>query len=455
MNKEFLVESMSHGAYAIATDSESGKKIFVENACPGDVLDLEIYDERKDFSFAHISEVLTESDLREEDPKCKLHKICGSCQWQHVKYDEQLNFKKKNLIDLLKQNQVDLSLVGDLDGNVSITGLDEPWHYRNKVIYPVSSVKSTGRVLAGYYKRKSNELINIKYCPIQYSIFDEIIDRLKELCTEYTISDPLMRHMLLRASHDQSEVLISFIVRGKLLDKKQRAAIRTIFEKIYSEYEQIKVCTLNINDDSTNVILGPETELIVGERDFIYDQIKNVTVKISTSSFFQINNKQFCNILNAFEGHTENIKPHKVLDAYAGLGSISLNLAKDLPETQFYAFEINSSAVTDALENIKENNLTNLNFMEASAEEYFQSHDKEFDLIILNPPRKGCTNKVLDALMRRKELKDILYLSCNPATLARDIKYLEKKSNFRVQSIKAFDMFPHSFHLETLVKLTR
>ena len=152
----------------------------------------------------------------EEDPNCKLHKICGSCQWQHIKYSEQLNFKKKNLIDLFTQNQIDLSELGDLDENISITGLDDPWHYRNKVIYPVSSVKSTGRVLAGYYKRKSNDLINIKYCPIQYSIFDEIIDRLKELCTEYEIADPLMRHMLLRGSFDQSEVLISFIVRGKI-----------------------------------------------------------------------------------------------------------------------------------------------------------------------------------------------------------------------------------------------
>lgn len=448
------IESMSHGACAITTDLESGKKIFVENACPGDILDLEIYDERKDFSFAHINEVLTESDFREENPKCKLHKICGSCQWQHIKYGDQLNFKKKNLIDLLKQNKIDLSSLDNLDQNISIKGLDDPWHYRNKVIYPVSSVNSSGRVLAGYYKRKSNDLINIKYCPIQYSIFDEIIDRLKELCSEYKISDPLMRHMLLRASHDQSEVLISFIVRGKLLDKKQRIAIENIFKNIYSEYEQIKVCTLNLNDDSTNVILGPETELIAGERDFIYDQIKGVQVKISTGSFFQINNKQFCNILDAFEEYIKNIKPNKVLDAYAGLGSISLNLAKNLPETQFDAFEINSSAVADALENIKENNLNNLNFMEASAEEYFQSYDKEFDLIILNPPRKGCTNKVLDALMKKNELKDILYLSCNPATLARDIKYLEKKSNFKVQSIKAFDMFPHSFHLETLIYLS-
>ncbi len=444
---------MSHGAYAITTDSESGKKLFVENACPGDVLDLEIYDERKDFSFAHIKEVIIESDLREGNPKCKLHKICGSCQWQHVKYTEQLNFKKKNLIDLFNQNQVDLSQIGDPDENISITGLEDPWHYRNKVIYPVSSVKTTGRVIAGYYKRKSNELINIKYCPIQYSIFDEIIDRLKELCTEYEIADPLLRHMLLRASFDQSEVLISFIVRGKLLDDNQRKAIENIFKKIYSEYEQIKVCTLNINDDSTNVILGPETELIAGKRDFIYDLIKNVKVKISTSSFFQINNKQFCNILDAFEKYVVEIKPKKVLDAYAGLGSISLNLAKALPETSFDAFEINSPAVADALENIKQNDLINLNFEEASAEQYFQSNEREFDLVILNPPRKGCTNKVLDALMKRKELKNIFYLSCNPATLARDIKYLEKNSDFRVKSVKAFDMFPHSFHLETLVQL--
>ncbi|MCH2226587.1 MAG: 23S rRNA (uracil(1939)-C(5))-methyltransferase RlmD [Candidatus Caenarcaniphilales bacterium] len=446
---------MSHGAYAISTDPDSGKKIFAENACPGDILELEIYDERKDFSFAHITELVSKSDLREEDPKCKLHKICGSCQWQHIKYEEQLNFKKQNLLDLLKQNQVDLSNFGDLDENISVTGLDDPWHYRNKVIYPVSSVKSTGRVMAGYYKRKSNDLINIKYCPIQYEIFDQVIDRLKELCTEYGIHDPLLRHMLLRASHDQSELLISFIVRGKLLSEADLEAIEKIFEQIYGEYEQLKVCTLNINDDSTNVILGKETRLVKGERDFIYDQIKDVKVKISTSSFFQINNKQFTNILDSIIGYVKEIKPLQVLDAYAGLGSISLNLAKSLPEMKFEAFEINSSAVADAHENILENELNNLNYIEASAEDYFRSLEAEFDLIILNPPRKGCTNKVLNEIVARDEVKDIVYLSCNPATLARDIKYLEKKSDFVLQSIKAFDMFPHSFHLESLVWLSR
>ena len=240
----------------------------------------------------------------------------------------------------------------------------------------------------------------------------------------------------------------------KLLEEKHNKAIKNIFEKIYEEYEQIKVCTININDDSTNVILGAETKTIVGERDFIYDQIKNVKVKISTSSFFQINNKQFTNILDAFEESILEIKPRKILDAYAGLGSISLNLAKALPDSEFEAFEINSSAVADAFENIKENDLKNLNFIEASAEEYFKKEGKQFDLVILNPPRKGCTNKVLDELVKKEDLKNILYLSCNPATLSRDIKYLEKKSNFKLKSVKAFDMFPHSFHLETLVQLS-
>ena len=309
--------------------------------------------------------------------------------------------------------------------------------------------------MAGYYKRKSNDLINIKYCPIQYEIFDQVIDRLKELCTEYGIHDPLLRHMLLRASHDQSELLISFIVRGKLLSEADLEAIEKIFEQIYGEYEQLKVCTLNINDDSTNVILGKETRLVKGERDFIYDQIKDVKVKISTSSFFQINNKQFTNILDSIIGYVKEIKPLQVLDAYAGLGSISLNLAKSLPEMKFEAFEINSSAVADAHENILENELNNLNYIEASAEDYFRSLEAEFDLIILNPPRKGCTNKVLNEIVARDEVKDIVYLSCNPATLARDIKYLEKKSDFVLQSIKAFDMFPHSFHLESLVWLSR
>ena len=472
---------MSFGLHAIATDPDSGIKVFIENACPGDELKAEIYDVQKDMAFANITEISSASPLREEDPRCKLHKICGSCQWQHIKYEEQLNFKRINLVDAFKLNKVKLPREDDENAeneahksrqSISVKGLTNPWHFRNKVIYPVETVKSTGRLLAGYYKTKSNDLINIKHCPIQYSIFEELMEGIKELCSGEGIGTPLLRHVLLRSSYDENEVLVSFILRKKLFKARDRHAIKRIFDVILREFPEVKAATINYNDDSTNVILGEETELIAGDRDYIVDKLKDIEVKISTSSFFQINNEQFCNILESIksfieksrsenQGNTENgtdtqgaASKLKILDAYSGIGSISLSLAKAFPQHSFKSFELNNAAVINAKDNIELNNLNNLEVELASAEEYFkEAQNLDFDIIILNPPRKGCSNKILENISK-SNAKWIIYLSCNPSTLARDIKFLEG-ADFKLEEIKAFDMFPHTFHLETLALLTK
>lgn len=475
---------MSFGLHAIATDPDSGIKVFIENACPGDELKAEIYDVQKDMAFANITEITSASPLREEDPRCKLHKICGSCQWQHIKYEEQLNFKKINLLDAFKLNKVKLAPddykndentengTHQPHQDISVRGLTNPWHFRNKVIYPVETVKSTGRLLAGYYKTKSNDLINIKHCPIQYSIFEELMEGIKELCSGEGIGTPLLRHILLRSSYDENEVLVSFILRKKLFKARDRHAIKRIFDVILREFPEVKAATINYNDDSTNIILGEETELIAGDRDYIVDKLKDIEVKISTSSFFQINNEQFCNILESIKSFIEQstAKNHenakngtatqgevsklKILDAYSGIGSISLSLAKAFPEHSFKSFELNNAAVINAIDNIQLNNLDNLEVELASAEEYFKEEQNlDFDIIILNPPRKGCSNKILENISK-SNAKKVIYLSCNPSTLARDIKFLEG-TGFKLKEIKAFDMFPHTFHLETLVLITK
>lgn len=479
--KDLKIDSMSFGLHAIATDPDSGIKVFIENACPGDELKAEIYDVQKDMAFANITEIISASPLREEDPRCKLHKICGSCQWQHIKYEEQLNFKRINLLDAFKLNKVKLPRENDENAKeealkqhqgISVKGLNNPWHFRNKVIYPVETVKSTGRLLAGYYKTKSNDLINIKHCPIQYSIFEELMEGIKELCSGEGIGTPLLRHILLRSSYDENEVLVSFILRKKLFKARDRHAIKRIFDVILREFPELKAATINYNDDSTNVILGEETELIAGDRDYIVDKLKDIEVKISTSSFFQINNEQFCNILESIKSFIEQsteenhenaengtatqgaVSRLKILDAYSGIGSISLSLAKAFPQHSFKSFELNNAAVINAKDNVELNNLNNLEVELASAEEYFKEEQNlDFDIIILNPPRKGCSNKILENISKSNAQK-VIYLSCNPSTLARDIKFLEER-DFKLTEIKAFDMFPHTFHLETLALLSR
>jgi 23S rRNA (uracil1939-C5)-methyltransferase len=436
------VKNMSHGAFAIA-QSDEGKTIFIENACPGDVLEYEIYDDRKNFSYASVKNLIEESSSRAKDPKCKVHKICGSCQWQHIDYQKQLDYKKQNLIDLIKETKIETKLdIPDL------IGMNDPWNYRNKIIYPVDTVPSTGRLLAGYFKRNSNELINIKYCPIQYSIFDEIIEKLKELASENSISKSFLRHILVRSNVNHSQLLVSLIVRKKELEDKKYHKLKKTLKGISEAFPQVVTTTINYNDNSTNVIMGSETELVTGQG-YIEEEFSGIKLKLSTESFFQVNTEQFSKIIDFI---TKEVKTgEKLLDAYCGIGTISLSLAKRISDLSITGVEIVEAAIANARENALENDIEadfHCGRMEDKIEDF---KDQDFDTLIINPPRKGCTNKVLDALGKIKA-KKIIYVSCNPSTITRDIKYLEA-FNFKLEKIQAFDMFPHSFHFETVAIL--
>lgn len=437
---------MSNGPFAIAYDSD-GKVVFVENACPDDLITAEIYDQHKDFAYANLLDLIEPSLLRDANPPCKLHKICGSCQWQHISYKEQLKFKQQNLVETLLKNGLDCP-VPDL------VGMDNPWHYRNKITYPVKTVKATGRLQAGYFKRNSNELINIKYCPIQYDIFDTIMDTAKELCSEHGVTDEVLRHILLRSNQDHSQVLLCFIVRKSKFIRAAKHAILKVLEILAQEFAQIRTVTINYNDGSTNVILGSETEIIKGEG-YIVENFGELKLQISTNSFFQVNTQQFLKIIDLIKQHVSNRQPKAIIDLYCGIGTISLSLAQGLASACVIGVEEVTSAVDNALINAKLNNIQDAQFVCSRVEDYCSG---EFnidpsDLVIINPPRKGCTNRVLDAL-GASSAQELIYVSCNPATLARDIQYLTK-FGFALSSVQAVDMFPHSFHFETLAFIKR
>jgi 23S rRNA (uracil1939-C5)-methyltransferase len=443
LNKKTTVEAMSHGAFSIAKQDD-GKKLFIENACPEDELEYEIYDDRKDFAYATITKLLKTSSQRNPDPKCKVHKICGSCQWQHINYPEQLKHKRKNLIDLLQEAKV---TINELE-IPELIGMQEPWNFRNKVIYPMRFIKSTQRVIAGYYKTNSNELINIKYCPIQYSIFDEIIEKLKDLLTATDFDKNILRHVLLRANSKQDEILLSLIIRDS--SDETLTSLKTILQRVTELFPIIKTTSLNFNNNSTNVILGSKTEIVQGSG-FINEVFQDLKLKISTESFFQVNNKQFAKIIDYIEAQFAD--QDKILDAYCGIGTISLALAKKKQNLNIIGIEIVKQAIIDAQSNCQENNIK-ANYICAKLEDKIEDFKKEkFDCVIINPPRKGCSNKILDNLGLIASTK-IIYISCNPSTLARDLKYLEK-FNYQIEKIQGFDMFPHSFHFETVAILKK
>lgn len=456
------IGGMSHGSYAIArTDTVP---VFVDNVCPGDKITAEVYDLRPRFAFAHVIDINENSEYREIEPKCKLHKVCGGCQWQHIKYEQQLEYKRKNVIDLMVNSKIidpswrenyyqDDELI-----KPAIGMNDKPWNYRNKVVYPVGT-KSTGRLVAGYYKKNTHDLINIKHCPIQYELFDEIMAEAKECLSDLHVQKPPLRHIALRANHDQSQVLLTFIARSEWEakhPKKNLASFRQKLSKaaqhLLTKFSQIKGVAVNFNDQSTNVIWSHKTETLIGEP-YIIDEINGVKFRISPTSFFQINNLQAAKLIETVSDFAELNADARVLDAYAGTGTFALSLAAK-SQAKVTAVEIVESAVNDGKENCKLNDIDTVDFRLGKVEDHVKEFKNgDFDLSIINPPRRGSTNEVLDALGEIAANK-IIYVSCNPATLARDIKYLEQYG-YKLNKLQPVDLFPHTFHIESVALLTQ
>ncbi len=477
---ELEIESMSHGAHGIARNG-SKIPIFIENTCPGDKLFAEVYDDRRTFAFASIQELIKASESRNANPKCPLHKVCGGCQWQQIDYKKQLESKRKNIIDLLVNEKVlDKSWREDYKKDPSlipeVLGMDDPWNYRNKIVYPVGT-KENGRVVAGYYKRNSHDLINIKYCPVQYSVFDEIMAFVKEECSKNAIKKPWLRHIAMRANHDQSQILLTFIVRTKTPIYKNKikqsgsgakkplrkaseektfmelkAKLKKVAAIIKEKFPKIVGISSNYNDLSTNVILGQEMELILGES-FMLDKLNDLSFKVSPTSFFQINNEQAEKLVDKVVEFADLKEGAKVLDAYSGTGSLALALAEN-SKAKVLGIEAVESSVKDARENAKLNKLESVDFKLSKLEDSISEIVKEkYDLLVTNPPRKGCTNKVLDAFGKIGSEK-IVYVSCNPASLARDIKYLEQ-FGYSLKTLQPIDLFPHTYHIESVALLTK
>ncbi len=466
-NLRLEIESMAHGAHAVS-HLDDGLVVFVENACPGDVVEASIYDHRRSFAYAKIDKLVKTSELRMPEPPCKLHKICGGCQWQHINYEEQLDFKRQNLIDFLRKAEIRSQLPFHMLV-APVLGMEQPWRYRNKITYPVDSVESTQRLLAGYYERNSHKLVNIKYCPVQYEIFDALMEDIKELCSQKSIGKPLLRHINLRANETQTEVLLTLIIREQLFrrDEGLQKTFEEIFETLMFKYPQLKGCCLNFNDASTNVIMGERTIIIRGEG-LIEDRLGDLAFKISPNSFFQINNPQFGKIIDLVKAQIQSLidteqlssSSAEILDAYSGIGTLALSIAASYPLMNICGIEVIEAAIKNAIANAQLNKLQNLEFKVGTVEEHIQEFvaraefsSKPLDLILLNPPRKGATNKVLDALGQISS-PHIIYVSCNPASLARDIKYLERYG-YETVSVQPVDMFPHTYHIESVVMLAK
>ena len=437
---ELNIEKISNLGLGIARSD--GFVIFVEGACPGDKVKAKISKVRKNFANAKTVEVLKPSKYRVE-PFCKMQKVCGACQLQFIDYDYQLELKRQIVEDAIKT-------IGGIDINIPLPiRSPQTKNYRHKIQYPVSQTKVSKRILAGYFKPQTHEIVNIKHCPIQPEICDEIVEFIREYAVKFDISgfgekshSGDLRHIVIRSSVSNGKILLTLVINSTKLPE----SIKKLANEIFNAFDCVTGVCVNYNPNKTNVILGQKSECAAGD-DFIEEKLLDKKFKIGSNTFFQVNPQSAENIFSYVKDFIKNnYKAPLILDAYAGIATFGICVS-DIAQ-KVVSVEENCESCMRAAESLKINNINNLEIHNSDAAEFFKAEKRRFDVSIIDPPRKGCTTESLDEVYRLTT-GHIVYVSCNPATLARDLKYLREKG-CKVESIQPFDMFCHTYHIENV-----
>ena len=445
------IDSLAYGGEGVG--KIDGLTVFVPDSVSGDELEIELISVKKSFAKGKIVKIINPSTHRIK-PFCALFNVCGGCQWQHISYDEQIRAKKKIVEDNIKKiAHLDVPVNDVLPGDYNA-------EFRCKVQYPVQQTKVSRRFLAGYYKKASHELVNIKYCPIQPDIINKITQFVREKAIELSLTaynekhrKGLIRHLVYRYSQTQKKLIVIVVINAEKITPE----VVELCRAIRLEFPEVAGTLINFNKTNTNLILGRKTELITG-KDFVEETLAGRKFKISANSFFQVNPSAAVKMFDTVYDIIKNKggKP-SILDVYSGVGSFSIWI-KSLASA-ITAIEENPHAVKDALENIKLNSDiegANIETIEGNADEILQKFIEsniKFDVTILDPPRKGCSEEALNSVVSLTD-KYIIYVSCNPSTLARDMKFLFEKG-FIPEFIQPVDMFCHTYHIESIAVLTK
>ena len=431
------IEGFSNLGYGIAR--VGGMVIFVEGACPDDVAEVKITKVKKNFANAVVVNIITPSSHRTE-PFCKMQKVCGACQMQHIEYEYQLELKRQIVQDTVKTlGGIDITVENPIPAPNTRA-------YRHKIQYPVSQTKVSKRLLAGYFKPSSHEIVNIKHCPIQPKICDEIIEYIREKSNlsgydEKTHTGEL-RHIVIRVSAKNKTILVTLVINSDKVPEN----VKTFAENLYAKFDDITGVCVNLNNKKTNVILSNKTVCLAG-KEYIEDEILGKTFKIGANTFFQVNPESAENIFKYVRDYIkENYNQPVVLDAYAGISAFGIVVSDVCKEV--VCVEENPQSCDLAQQCVSDNCIKNLEVNCMDAAKFFEKEKRKFDVVIIDPPRKGCTQDSLNALLKLCK-KTVIYVSCNPATLARDLKYLIEKGA-KVKSIQPVDMFCHTYHIENI-----
>lgn len=442
INDEYIVDVEKITNLGAGLAKVGGFVVFISDACPQDKVKIKITKLNKNYANAKIIEIIEESPYRTK-PFCPMQKVCGACQLQFIDYDYQLQIKKQIIEETIKN-------ISGIDVKIeNVIPSPEIKNYRHKIQYPISETKNSKRILAGYYKPGTHEIVNIKYCPIQPEICDKIIDFIREKAFDFGISgfnekkhSGDLRHVVIRSSKSTGKNLVVLVVNAT----KSFERLNDFAKCIYEEFKEISGVCVNFNSKKTNVILGNKSECLCG-KNFVEEKMLDKTFKIGPNTFFQINPKSAENIFKYVKEHLlQAFDKPTVLDAYAGISSFGICIS-DVCKT-VVTVEENRESTELARETAQNNRVKNIEIHNQDAAKFFKNEKRQFDAIVLDPPRKGCSKESLDNAVRLSK-SEIIYVSCNPATLARDLKYLTEKG-CTVESIQPFDMFSHTYHIENV-----
>lgn len=424
-----------------------GFPIFVPGGLPGESAQIKILNVKKNYGYGKLIEIREKSPYRVEIPKEDMHKY-GGCQLHHMSYEGQLQFKQ----NLVEQT---LTRIGKLqDVNIHpIIGMEQPFHYRNKAQVPVG--ERNGRLITGFYKPRTHEIIDTDESVIHMEAINDAIKIVKEICSELGVAayneeahTGVLRHIMARFGRKTDELMIVLITRTEKLPHRKE-----IVEKIVAALPNVKSVVHNVNPKRTNVILGERTQVLWGQN-VIYDYIGNVKFAISPRSFYQVNSVQTQVLYDKALAYAGLTGEEIVFDAYCGIGTISLFLAQQAKKV--YGVEVVPDAINDAKKNADLNGITNVEFTVGEAEVVIPNWAEEgihADVIVVDPPRKGCDAALLKTIIEMKP-KRVVYVSCNPATLARDLGILEA-GGYQTLEVQPVDMFPMTMHVECVVLMSR
>lgn len=427
--------------------------VFVPGACEGDTARIQITKVKTSYAFARLLQVVAPSPHR-QTPPCPVYGKCGGCQLMHLTYKKQLAFKKQVVIDALARiGHLDVSAAQIFD----TIGMDPPARYRNKMVFPIGK-KADGRITGGFYAPKSHHIIALSDCLLGCSFASACLSAVLTYMKEYRIQPydeqshtGLVRRLFVRTGYHTKKAMAVLSVNGRKLPKEQQLV--ELLRQVPSDEYHLSSILLNSNTERNNLVLGGENRVLFGESS-IDDTLCGLSFSISPNSFYQVNPVQTEKLYEtaiSFAGLTGS---ETVLDLYCGIGTISLCAAKKA--ARVIGVEIVPQAVYNATENARRNRIQNAEFFTGKAEAFSEKLKEEGlapDVVFLDPPRKGSDAGTLDAVLQMAP-KQIVYISCNPATLARDLEVLAA-GGYALKKVQPVDMFPHTAHVETIMLLQR